>query len=495
MLVTALLDANRHAPATLAVDDGRLAVSYRQLTRLASVLRGIVDRETGEPRVGIMLPAGATFPATLFGALWASRIAVPLNFLLSPEELHPIVEDAGIDIIVSIRHFADTTAQLPARTIFLDDLPLKRHMLGAIIRRTPAPPPAEPDDTAVLLYTSGTTGAPKGVQLTQRNLHSNAADTIHSLNITPGQRFLNILPPFHVYGLTGTVLVPVLLRASVFAMPRFKPMTVVNTVKTNAVSMMLAIPSMYAALLRTKSAAPDAFRSVGLAVSGGEPLPDTLRDGFQRRFGVTLHEGYGLTETSPIISTCAVDAYRQGTVGRPIRNVEVRIATTTDTHPRPTTDTATPEGEILVRGPGVMKGYYNRPDDTARVIDADGWFHTGDIGRVDADGFLSIVGRSKEMLIVGGENVYPREIEAVLERHPDVLQAAVIGAPDDRRGEVPVAFVLPRAGAGVTEPELRRCVKSTLAGFKVPRQVYVRDELPTGPTGKILKRRLRDLLP
>ncbi len=489
MLVDALLDAARGSPKALAVDDGVRAVSYRQMARLALVMRGIVSRETDCERVGIMLPASAAFPGALFGALWASRMAVPLNFLLRGEELARVVRDAQIDVILTIKHFRELVGQLGVRAVFLEDLPLKRKMLLATLRGLPAPPQPDPQATAVILYTSGTSAEPKGVELSYRNLHSNCVDAIASLDIDPRQSFLNVLPPFHVFGLTANVLVPVFLRVPVYALPRFNPLHAIRLVAQRRISVVLAIPSMYAAMLRSKSAGADSFRSIYLAISGGEPLADSIRDGFQQRFGVTLRQGYGLTETSPVVSACSLHAYREGSVGKPLRNVEVRIVSTEGTN-LPTGQ----DGEILVRGPNVMKGYFRKPEETRRVIDTEGWFHTGDIGRLDADGFLFITGRVKEMLIVGGENVYPREIEAVLETHEAVLQAAVIGMPDGLRGEVPVAFVLPRPGATPTAEELRAFARQKLASHKTPRRVEIRDDLPTGPTGKILKRKLRDLL-
>lgn len=489
MLVDALLDANRRSPQTLAVDDRAGPLSYRRLTLLASVLRDVVRCRTRCARVGIMLPASSAFPATLFGVLWSLRVAVPLNFLLNADELARIVEDAGLDLVLTIRHFKDLAERLPAQALFLEDLPLKRKTLLAMLRRLPPPPPVDPQATAVMLYTSGTTAEPKGVELTHSNLYTNCLDAIDSLAIDPAQKFLNVLPPFHVFGLTANVLVPVVLGATVYALPRFSPSTVLKTVADKKVSIVMAIPSMYATLLRTKSSRPDAFRSVSLAFSGGEPLPDSVRVGFEERFGVTLRQGYGLTETSPIVAACSAEAQREGTVGRPIRNVEVRIV-----GPEGRDVSACQDGEILVRGPGVMKGYYNKPEETRRVIDEEGWFRTGDIGHLDAEGYLTITGRAKEMLIIGGENVFPREIEAVLETHDAVLQAAVIGVSDELRGETPVAFVIPRPGSEIDEQQLRHYAKQSLAGFKIPKRVYIREELPQSPTGKILKRRLRDLL-
>lgn len=489
MLVQALLDANRRRPHTPAVDDGVRSLTYRQLTRFASVLRDVVRHSTQSERVGIMLPASSVFPAALFGVLWSSRIAVPLNFLLSPDELARIVKDAGLDLILTVHHFEHLSTKLPARTLFLEDLALKRKSVFALLRRLPPAPATDPQDTAVILYTSGTTAEPKGVELTHANVNCNCLDTIHSLDVDPRQKILNILPPFHIFGLTANVLMPVVLGATVFAIPRFRPVAVVKTVVAKKITVIMAIPSMYAALLRTKSTRPDAFSSIYLAICGGEPLSENVRAGFKERFGVTLREGYGLTETSPVVSINSSDICREGTVGKPIRNVEVRI-TGADGGSLPVGQ----DGEILVRGPGVMKGYYNKPDDTRRVIDAQGWLRTGDVGRFDQDGFLTVTGRVKELLIIGGENVFPGEIEAALEAHEAVLEAAVIGVPDETRGEAPVAFVIPTRGVQVNEQDLRHCAKRALAGFKVPKQIYVREDLPKGPTGKILKRRLRELL-
>jgi long-chain acyl-CoA synthetase len=473
----------------LAVADAHLALSYKQLSQLAFVFRDVFVSESACPRVGLLLPASAVFPAALFGCFWAGRTAVPLNFLLSGEELGPIVADAGLDLVLAVRHFEALCGRLPARTVFVEDLPLRRKAAVSLIRRLPDPPAVAPDDTAVILYTSGTTAEPKGVELAHRNLHSNCVDSIASLNIDRDHSFLNILPPFHVFGLTANVLVPVALGATVHAVPRFSPVASVKAVAEKGISVMMAIPSMYGAMLRTKSAKREDFRSIYLAISGGEPLPDGVRNGFEERFGVVLRQGYGLTETSPVVSAGAAEGYKPGTVGKPIRNVEVDIVDP-DGHRLGRGQ----DGEILVRGPNVMKGYYGKPEQTREVIDADGWFHTGDVGRLDEDGFLSITGRAKEMLIIGGENVFPREIEAVLESHEGVIQAAVIGVCDDTRGEAPVAFVIPQAGAAVDEATLRNHARKVLAGYKVPKQVIIREDLPTGPTGKILKRRLPELL-
>ena len=489
MLVNALIDTANRQPDVLAVADGTRELTYKRLATLAAVFRGVAERETSLDKVGVILPASSAFPGVLFGILWSGKTAVPLNFLLREEELAKVVADAGLDTILTVRHFADLASKLPARAVFLEDLPLKRKMILASMKPYPSAPIVGENDTAVILYTSGTSAEPKGVELTYRNLHSNCVDSIASLEVDPRQRFLNVLPPFHVFGLTANVLVPVFLGATVYAIPRFNPVAVAKAVEEHAISVLLAIPSMYAAILRTKSSKADSFRSSYIAVSGGEPLPERVREGFEARFGLTLRQGYGLTETSPVVSACTVDAYKVGTVGRPIRNVEVRIVGADGEDLRPGLD-----GEIFIRSPGVMKGYYKRPEETRKVIDPQGWFRTGDIGRIDDDGFLSITGRAKEMLIIGGENVFPREIEAVLENHEAVLQAAVIGMADGLRGEVPIAFVIPKKDCEVSAEELRNFARKSLAGHKTPRRVEIREDLPVGPTGKILKRKLRELV-
>ncbi|MCG3129702.1 MAG: Long-chain-fatty-acid--CoA ligase [Phycisphaerae bacterium] len=491
MLVNRLLEAYEHAGHVTAVDDTFRSLTYKQVTALAGVMRDVIERRTTGDRVGILLPASGAFAATFFGAQWAGRVPIPLNLLLNAEELETIIADAGIESVLTIRHFEKTASEISAKPLFLEDLSLRRRALFKLLGRPAKAPVTQADDVAVILYTSGTTAKPKGVPLTYGNLVSNCVDARQALaSALDGEnRFLNVLPPFHVFGLTACVLLPVFLKATVYALPRFHAVEVVKTIAAKGVTLMVAIPSMYAAILKLKSVSRETFKTVRIAMSGGEPLPEAVARGFEERFGVKLRQGYGLTETSPVLSVCTLEATKDGTVGRPIPNVEVRIAGSDGAALG-----AGADGEILVRGPGVMKGYFRNPEETSRVIDGEGWFHTGDMGRLDDDGYLTITGRLKEMLIVSGENVYPREIEAVLEQHPGVLQAAVIGVPDESRGEVPAAFVLCAEGKAPTETELRHFARQSLGGFKVPRQIRISHELPVGPTGKILKRRLRDLL-
>jgi long-chain acyl-CoA synthetase len=492
MLVEALLDAHRHAPNADAVHDPFRKVTFGKLTLLARVFRDIVREQTERENVGLLLPGGVGFDASFFGTLWAGKVAVPLNFLLSPEELSGIIEDAGIDLVLSAHVFDETTRSIPARTLCLEDLPLKRRAILAKLRSVPPAPKVDPDDLAVLLYTSGTSGTCKGVELSSRNLSSNCDAIIDAIKLTSSDRFLCVLPPFHVFGLTGNVIVPVVLRIPTRVIPRFSPAAVLRAIKESNPTVFMAIPSMYGALLRTKSAPADAFAGVRMCLSGGEPLPERIADGFRDRFGVELLEGYGMTETSPVISINSPEHNKPGSVGKPIPGVQVRLVEGDGAEAVQTG--VGEEGEILVRSPGVMRGYRNRAEETAQVLSADGWLATGDIGTIDDDGFLSITGRKKDIMIVGGENVFPREIEAALEQHPAVAEAAVIGVPDESRGEVPLAFVSLKEDQDATDIELRSFARERLAGYKVPKQIRLIDELPHGPTGKVLKRKLRESL-
>lgn len=486
MLVKALLDTARNQPDQVAIQDATRTLTFSRLTVLARVMRDFVLCETSRDRVGIMLPGGGAFAATCLGTLWASKIAVPLNFLLGAEELEDIIRDADIDLVLTIHHFDKTTAEFPVRTVCVEDLPLKRWAMVARFRSTPPPPGNDPDALSVLLYTSGTSGACKGVELSTRNLHSNCEAIIEAVGLCDDDRFLSVLPPFHVFGLTVNTLVPIVRGLATHVIPRFSPAAVLRAITKTKPTILMAIPSMYGALLRAKSTSGDAFRGFRLVVSGGEPLPDAIARGFRERFGVELLEGYGLTETSPVLSLNAPKCHKRGTVGRPLKNVEVRIIGA-DSAEMPIGD----EGEITVRGPNVMLGYHNRPSETAAVLNADGWFATGDLGTIDADGFLRITGRKKDLIIVGGENVHPGEIESVLEQHPAVEEAAVIGMPDASRGEAPLAFVTFKADHSATEIEMRSFAKQRLAGFKVPKEIRVVEDFPRGPTGKVLKRILR----
>ncbi|MEW6249596.1 MAG: AMP-binding protein, partial [Planctomycetota bacterium] len=341
-------------------------------------------------------------------------------------------------------------------------------------------------DVATVIYTSGTAGEPKGVCLTFDNLAQNIAACTEAAGLGQGEVFLSLLPQFHAFGLTTNTLLPLTLGATVHYLPRFTPTAVVSVIAEQRVTVFITVASMFTALAAMKDAKSEHFGSITHAVSGGEPLSMPTARRFEERFGKPICEGYGMTEASPVVTLNRPNARRLGSVGPPLPGVSVQAVDSEGRALPPGAD-----GELLVRGHCVMRGYLNRPEQTAAAVRG-GVLHTGDIGRLDADGFVYITGRAKDMLIVGGENVFPAEIESVLLEHPAVAEAAVIGVPDDLRGEVPVAFVIPAEGAAAEGNALRAFCRERLAGYKVPRDVRVSAELPRGPTGKVLKRALRE---
>lgn len=489
MLVEELLVTADRAAGRVALADPMRSMTYANLVRFANVMRRQVDAHSRSQNVGIMLPAAAAFGGVFYGALWAGRIAVPLNFLLPPAELRGVVEDAGIDTIFTIRHFAELAGGLGVRVCLLEDLPLKREMVLERLRRKPAPPRRSAGDLAVILYTSGTSGLPKGVCLTHGNLTSDCRASIEAARLVGEHNFLGILPLFHTFGLTAMLLIPVALGARVYYLPRFSPMQVLGAIRDQRISVMMAVASMYSALMRLKAAGPADWASVQYVISGGEALPQVVYDAFKEKFGKPIVQGYGLTETSPVAAIDLPWSHRVGTVGRPLPGVTI---TAFDDEGQSLSADAV--GELWIRGPTVMQGYYHKPEETAAVLTPEGWFKSGDMGAVDADGYVRITGRKKEMIIVGGENVYPREIESVLDAHPAVAESAVIGAADGSRGEAIVAFVTLKEGASAGEIELRDFCRDRIAGYKIPRRVIIRSDLPRGPTGKLFKRKLHELL-
>lgn len=463
-------------PTRPSVCDQSLMLDYRGLRSAAIGLSRHVAAATDRPHVGIVAPASAAGAAAIFACWYAGRVVVPLNFLLGPTELAAVVRDAGLDCALAVPTLSDGPRALGLRTLELTAATLAPGEAEL--------PSADPQDIAAIIYTSGTAGMPKGVCLSFANLLHNARAAVEHARLTPDEVFLSVIPQFHSFGFTTMTLTPLLLGAPVWFLPRFSPLTVVNTIAERRVSIFMAVASMYGALARLKNAAAADLASLRLAISGGEPLRPGVARAFEARFGQRIMEGYGLTEASPVVSVNMPWAHRSGSVGRPLPGVEVYAVDSSGQ--RLGTDAP---GELVVRGPSVMRGYHNRPDETAAAI-RDGALHTGDLGRVDADGFIHVTGRVKEMIIVGGENVFPIEIENALCEHPAVVEAAVIGVPDEVRGELPVAYVVLQKGASATAADLRTFCRQRLAGYKVPREVRIVSDLPRGPTGKVLKRAL-----
>ncbi len=473
-------------PMQVAVVDDQRSWRYIDLVAGAFHLAEKLQAISASRNIGVMLPTGGAFPMTLLATWLLGRTIVPINYLLSPEERQYIIDDSEIDTVVTASLMLNHLPGDPPKNVKLvrlDEMEFK----GVPPLRWP--PIARADDVAVILYTSGTSGRPKGVMLTHANLRFDCEASCIHVGLTSANTFLGVLPQFHSFGLTGLTLLPLSIGAKVVYTARFVPRRIVQLIRKHRPDIMMFIPSMYAALLGVKDATPDDFTSMNLAVSGGEPLPRDVFDRVQEKFGVRLHEGYGLTETSPITSLNAVNGFRRGSVGRAIPGVEIAILDDAG-NKLPIGS----EGEILIKGPHIMKGYFKMPELTAQVMTDEGYFRTGDWGKVDADGYIFITGRKKEMLIIAGENVFPREIEEVLNDHPSIKGSAVIGRHDPLRGELPVAFVEIEEGATFDEDALRHFCREHIAGFKVPREIYLMNPLPRNPTGKILRRQLVDEL-
>jgi long-chain acyl-CoA synthetase len=343
----------------------------------------------------------------------------------------------------------------------------------------------EEDDTAVILYTSGTTGKPKGAELTHANLGRNVGVAVDLLGFDPRSVVLGALPLFHAFGQVCGMNAAVAAGATLSLIPRFNASKALEIIERDRVTAFEGVPTMYAAMLNAPESDRCDTSSLRICVSGGAAMPVEVMRGFEQRFGCIVLEGYGLSETSPIASFTHPDRERKpGSIGTPVEGVEMKVVDDNGDEVPPGES-----GEIVIRGHNVMKGYWKRPEATAEAI-RDGWFYTGDIGRVDDDGYFYIVDRKKELIIRGGFNVYPREIEEVIYEHPAVREAAVIGIPHPELGEEVAAAIALKPGSTATEAEIRDHVKSNVAAYKYPRQVWFVDELPKGATGKILKREI-----
>jgi long-chain acyl-CoA synthetase len=472
----------RNALRTLIEDDFR---KWRGIDLQVASWHIAKRIKSNQPNVAILLPTSGMFPISAT-AIWSlGKTVVPLNYLLTKDEIEFIIEDSGVDTVITVNAMVEMVGEFSKNVQLLK---LDEMSFGGFppIRKAVK---CNDDMLAALLYTSGTSGKPKGVMLSAGNLFSNVEQCKKWVKFTNKDRFLGLLPQFHSFGFTATTLIPLVIGAKAIYTARFNPRKVLDLLRTHKPTVMLAIPSMFNAILNLKGSSPDYFESIRIALSGGEALPDSVYEGFKDTLGLTILEGYGLTETSPVTNLCRPEEQRRGSVGMPIVDVHERIVDE-DEQDLP----AGHDGEIRITGPNIMKGYYNLEEETKLAFDSKGYFKTGDMGQLDEDGFLYITGRIKEMLIIGGENVFPREIEEALTNHPDVIAAGVVGRSDASRGEVAVAFIELADGAKFDEHELRSWCRNIIAPFKVPKSITVLDELPRNPTGKIMRRELVKLV-
>jgi long-chain acyl-CoA synthetase len=482
--------AERHGDRiALKLDD--LEVSYDLLNEGTARFAGLLKSKGFEPgdRVGIMLPNVPYFAIAYYGTLRAGGVVVPMNVLLKGRETSFYLTDPGAKIIVAWHDFLDA-AQQGADEAGAEVIPVKPGEFEKLVGE--AEPDhdvvdVEDDQTAVILYTSGTTGKPKGAELTHANMHANctiAADTLGQMG--EDDVLLGALPLFHSFGQTCSLNGAIYKGAMLSMIPRFDPDKALEIIKRDQVTLFQGVPTMFNGMLNAKTADEADVSSLRLCMSGGSAMPEEVMRKFEEKFGCKVLEGYGLSETSPVASFNHPDkANKPGSIGTPIEGVEMKLVDDDGKE--------VPEGEIgeiAIRGHNIMKGYYNREDATKEAIDEDGWFKSGDMGKRDDDGYYFIVDRKKELIIRGGYNVYPREIEEVLYEHPAIAEAAVIGIPDDNMGEEVGAAIVLKDGEDADVETIRAFVKEQVANYKYPRKIWITDELPKGPTGKILKREI-----
>jgi long-chain acyl-CoA synthetase len=476
-----LTEAALRQPETIALRLDEVEIPYSGLDAASARLAGLLVEHGLRPgdRVGVMLPNVPYFAIAYYGVLRAGGVVVPMNVLLKERETTFYLSDPQAKAVIAWHDFApaaEAGAQAAGAECILVTPGEFEELIGG------AQPLAEPvaredDDTAVILYTSGTTGTPKGAELTHANLRRNVATVVDMVHLTPDDVILGALPLFHAFGQTAGLNAAVAAGSCLTLIPRFDPAKALEIIERDRVTVFEGVPTMFAAMLHSGDRSE--IGSLRLCVSGGAAMPVEVMRGFEEAFGAMVLEGYGLSETSPVASFNHPDRERKpGSIGTPVAGVEMQLV-------EPGEDGV---GEIAIRGHNVMKGYWNRPDATAAAVDADGWFRTGDLARVDDDGYYFIVDRSKDMIIRGGYNVYPREIEEVLYEHPAVREAAVVGVPDEMLGEEVGAAIALVSGAEAEADAIRDYVKERVAGYKYPRRVWFVDELPKGPTGKILKR-------
>jgi long-chain acyl-CoA synthetase len=486
-LARMLDEAARMYPQRPAVRLDELVLSYQQLddlsARAADWLRGR-GVQPGD-RVGIMLPNVAQFPVLYYGVLRAGGAVVPMNPLLKAREVEHYLGDSQARMVLASASAA-AEAAAGAAALGVEVSIVDADTLTEIAARPSSPEIATraDDDTAVILYTSGTTGTPKGAELTHANLHRNAVVTATTLfDLVPEDVVMGCLPLFHSFGQTCGLNAAIASGACLTLIPRFDPVSALKVIERDGVTVFEGVPTMYVAMLNAGAEVADTG-TLRLCISGGAALPVKVLRGFEHAFDTTILEGYGLSETSPVATFNTLDRRKPGSIGVPIAGVEVKLVNADGTN---TADGAV--GEIAICGHNVMKGYWHRPDASLAAL-RDGWFHTCDMARRDADGFYFIVDRKKDLIIRGGFNIYPREIEEVLYEHPAVLEAAVVGTPHPTHGEEVVAAVALRPSAAITPEELRDYVKARVAAYKYPRHVWLVDALPKGPTGKVLKREI-----
>jgi long-chain acyl-CoA synthetase len=476
-------------PEHPAVKLDDIVMSYGVLNAATAGAAGFL-REKGVregDRVGMQLPNVPYFPIVYFGALRLGAIVVPMNPLLKEKEVAYHLSDSGAKVMVGWHQFAQPaqvgSEEAGAEAVIAAPGEFEQ-LLGAAQPFEDVVERAD-DEPAVIIYTSGTTGTPKGAALTHKNLISGAEVARELVDAGPDSVAVTTLPLFHVFGMNSLMNVAVQARGTMTLVPRFSPEKILEVIERDKATTFGGVPTMYAALLHHPDRERYDVSSLDLCVSGGSPMPVEVLRGFDEAFGTKVLEGYGLSETTGMGTFNQPDRERKpGSIGVPVGDTEIRLVDEDDED--------VPEGEpgeLVMRGSFVMSGYWNRDEATDEVMRG-GWFHTGDIATLDEDGYYFIVDRKKDLIIRGGYNVYPRELEEVLYEHEAVREAAVLGVPHPDLGEEVGAAVAVREGTSVDPEELREYMKQRVAAYKYPRVIWLVEELPKGPTGKIIKREI-----
>jgi long-chain acyl-CoA synthetase len=486
-----LAEAAAMYPDRAAVRLDELVLTYEELDERSARVAGLLAAHGVEPgdRVGVMLPNVPQFPMLYYGVLRAGAVVVPMNPLLKAREIAYYLEDSGARLLFAwdaTAAEAGKGAEVAGAGLVAVAPAAFDQLLGEQAPVTSVTPRAD-DDTAVILYTSGTTGKPKGAELTHANLRQNAAVTATTLlRLEPDDVVMGCLPLFHSFGQTCGLNAAVGSGACLTLLPRFDPGRALEVIQRDRVTIFEGVPTMYVALLNHPQRGDHDAGSLRLCVSGGAALPVEVLRGFEDAFGCIILEGYGLSETSPVASFNHPERDRKpGSIGTPIQDVEMRLV-----GPLGEDVPAGEVGEIAIRGHNLMKGYWRREDATREAV-PDGWLRTGDLARQDEDGYFFIVDRKKDLIIRGGYNVYPREIEEVLYEHPAVAEAAVVGIPHPTHGEEVGAAVVLKPGAEATAAELRAFCSERVAAYKYPRHVWLEAALPKTATGKVLRREVQ----
>ncbi|MHB0936898.1 MAG: long-chain-fatty-acid--CoA ligase [Armatimonadota bacterium] len=489
ILYDALARSTASNPAAPALRYRDRTVSYGEL--LAAVegfAGGLSALGIGKrARVAVLLPNIPQFVIAYVGAGRAGATVVPMNVLYRPDEARYIMADAEVEVLVTAEPFRPLAQALRPllpglkHVVMVGEAQDGEMAFDTVCAHAPGKGMALSDrDLAVIIYTSGTTGRPKGAMLTHRNLLANAESCNGVLHVTEQDCFLSALPLFHAFAAMVFMVLPLTTGARSHLVDRFLPAHMLQVLQESGATIFGGVPSMFGLMLQLAQQATPDLSALRLCVSGGAPLPPEIWTAFESAYDVKMVEGYGLTEASPVVAVNPPDGIRKpGSIGLPLPGIRVKVV---DDKGRAVAPGVI--GELAVRGENIMKGYLHRPEDTKQVLRS-GWLHTGDLARLDEDGYLYIAGRKKELIIVGGLNVYPGEVERVLVEHPAVLEVAAFGVPDPSRGEAVWAAVVLRPEAQAAEKELQALCREKLASYKVPRGIDIRAELPKNALGKV----------